>query len=167
MRIEIRDFPKRYGVGFPDEQSINILTRGLESCVHLQACTWTRDGSLTSEILTCLAKCPELTDVAINGGYSPHYEPADLVQLFRLRKISLIMPCIFVVRILPHWLEAIERSLTSLSLICKARFFCPHPFDYIIHQSYRQILLLLTASYKISRNLFHSLSISIWLGVQG
>ena len=91
--------------------------------MHLKACTWTRDGSLTSEIISCLAGCPELTDITLNGGYSPHYEPIDLVQLLRPRKVSLIMPCVSVVRILPHWLRAIGQSLTSLSLICKACIF--------------------------------------------
>ena len=131
--LEIRDFPKRYGVSFPDEQSINTFTKGLENCVHLKACTWTRDGSLTSEILTCLARCPELTDITLNGGYSPHYEPMDLVQLLRPRKISLIMPSISVVRILPHWLRAIGQSLTSLSLIFKACIFRQRAFDSVIH----------------------------------
>ncbi|KAN0116626.1 hypothetical protein V8E52_005770 [Russula decolorans] len=122
-QLEIRDFPKRYGVGFLDEQSINTFIKGLENCVHLKACIWTRDGSLTSEILTCLARCPDLTDITLNGGYSPHYESMDLVQLLHPRKISLIMPSMSVVRILPHWLRAIGQSLTSLSLICKACIF--------------------------------------------
>jgi hypothetical protein len=135
VRLEIRDFPKRYyGVGFPDEQSINTFTNGLENCVHLRACTWTRDGSLTSEVLTSLARCPELTDITINGRYSPHYKPMDLVQLLRPRKISLIMPSIvIVVRILPHWLRAIGQSLTSLSLICKACIFRLRAFDCVIY----------------------------------
>src|SRR6266566_2473016 len=107
-------------LGFPYEQSMNTFIKGLENCVHLKACTWTRDGSLTSDILTCLARRPELTDITLNGGYSPYFEPMDLVQLYRPRKISLIMPSISVVRILPHWLRAIGQSLTSLSLICKA-----------------------------------------------
>ena len=124
VQLEIRDFPKcYYGVASPDEQSINTFAKGLENCVHLKACTWSRDGSLTSEILACLARCPELTDITLNGGHSHYYEPMDLVQLLRLRKISLIMPSISVIRILPHWLRAIGQSLTSLSLICKARIF--------------------------------------------
>ncbi|KAF8470403.1 hypothetical protein DFH94DRAFT_208822 [Russula ochroleuca] len=118
-QLEIRDFPKRYGVSFSDEQSMDIYTKGLENCVHLKACTWTRDGSLTSEILSCLGRCPELTDIAINGGHSRHYQPMELVQLHHLRKISLIMPSIPVLMILSHWLQTIGRSLTSLSLVCK------------------------------------------------
>ncbi|SRR6266852_3610307 len=130
--VEIRDFPRRYGVGFPDGISITTVTKGLENCVHLKACTWTRDGSMTSEILTYLARCPELTDITLNGGRSPQYEPMDLVQLLRPRKISLIMPSISVLRILPLWLRAIGQSLTSLSLICKACIFRLRAFNCVI-----------------------------------
>ena len=98
--------------------------KGLENCVHLKTCIWTRDGALTSEILSSLGKCPELTDVTFNGGNSSYYKPMDFVQLLRLRKISLIMPSASVLSILPRWLRAIGRSLTSLSLVCKASL-CP------------------------------------------
>lgn len=155
MWIEIRDFPKRYGVSFPDEQSMDIYTKGLENCVHLKACTWTRDGSLTSEILRCLGRCPELTDIAINGGHSRHYEPMDLFQLHRLRKISLIMPSIPVLMILPHWFQTIGRSLTSLSLVCKARL-CPlHGSYFVIHLWDRETHPLLTPCWRISHSIFH------------
>jgi hypothetical protein len=97
------------------------FAKGLENCVHLKICIWTRDGSLTSEILSSLGKCSELTDVTFNGGY---YKPMDFVQLLRLRKISLIMPSASALSILPRWLWAIGRSLTSLSLVCKASL-CP------------------------------------------
>lgn len=146
LRLDIRDFPKRRGVGFPDKQTINTFTKGLQNCVHLKACTWIRDGSLTSEILTCLARCPELTDITLNGGCSPHYGPMDLVHLLRPRKISLIMPSIPVVTILPQWLQAIGQSLTSLSLICKACIFCLRAHDRLIDSWDRQTYLLLTAS---------------------
>jgi len=93
--------------------------KGLENCVQLKACTWTRYGSLTSNILTSLGKCPELTDITINGELSWDYEPMDLVQLLHISNISLIMPSVSVLRILPRWLPATGRSLTSLMLICK------------------------------------------------
>ena len=112
---------------------MNIFTKGLENCVHLKACTWTRDGALSSEILMCLARCQELTEITLNGGRSSYYEPMDLVQLFRLRKISLIMPSKFVISILPHWLRAIGQSLTSLSLICKACIFRLRAFNCVIY----------------------------------
>ncbi len=131
--LEIMDIPKRYGADFPDEPSINTFTKGLENCVHLKACAWARDGSLTSEILTCLARCPELIDITLNGGHSPQYEPMDLVQLLRPRKISLIMPSSPVLSILPHWLQAIGQPLTSLSLICEAWISRLRAFNCVIY----------------------------------
>ena len=132
--LEIRDFPKRYGTGgFPDEQFMNTVTKGLGNCVHLKTCTWTRDGSLTSEVLACLAKCPELTEITLNGGRSPQYEAMDLVQLLRLRKISMIMPSEPVLRIFPRWFRAIGQSLTGLSLICEAWIFRLRSFNCVIY----------------------------------
>lgn len=93
--------------------------KGLENCVQLKSCTWTRDGSLTSAILKSLGKCTELSDIVINGRHSGHYDPRDLIQLLHLRNISLIMPTIPVLEILPCWLQATGQSLTSLTLICK------------------------------------------------
>ncbi|KAH9993333.1 hypothetical protein BJV74DRAFT_374258 [Russula compacta] len=93
--------------------------KGLENCVRLKVCTWTRDGSLTSAILKSLGGCPELTDITVNGDHSWHYEPMDLVQLLGLCKISLIMPSMSVLGILPSWLQGTGQSLTSLTLVCK------------------------------------------------
>jgi hypothetical protein len=107
--------------------------KGLENCVQLKACTWTRYGSLTSTILTSLGKCPELTDITINGELSWDYEPMDLVQLLRISNISLIMPSVSVLRILPRWLPSTGRSLTSLTLMCKACLCFMHAFDWVIH----------------------------------
>jgi len=74
---------------------------------------------LTSDILKSLGRCPELTDITINGELSSNYMPMDVVQLLRLSKISLIMPSMSVLEILPRWLQAMGRPLTSLALICK------------------------------------------------
>ncbi|KAH9968190.1 hypothetical protein BC827DRAFT_1170911 [Russula dissimulans] len=118
-QLEIRDFPKG-----PDFQDFGVhfwgrYPLGLENCVRLKVCTWTRDGSVTSDMLRSLAKCPELTDITINGAYSRDYQPVDLVQLLRLNKISLIMPSASVLEILPRWVQATGQSLTSLTLVCK------------------------------------------------
>ena len=101
-----------------------MCAKGLENCVQLKVCIWTRAGSLTSDILKSLGRCPELTDITINGELSSNYMPMDVVQLLRLSKISLIMPSMSVLEILPRWLQAMGRSLTSLALICKA-CLCP------------------------------------------
>ncbi|KAI9464140.1 hypothetical protein BJY52DRAFT_1115014 [Lactarius psammicola] len=96
-------------------------TRGLENCVQLRCCTWTRDGSLTSHILKSLGKCPELTEISINGLHFGLYEPGDLLQLLHLHKISLITPSMAILKFLPSWFQVTGKSLTSLALICKAR----------------------------------------------
>ncbi|KAI0305113.1 hypothetical protein B0F90DRAFT_1701398 [Multifurca ochricompacta] len=117
---EIRDFPKAHISAQSYGQLMDWCIRGLENCVRLKSCTWTSDGSLTSEILKSLRECPELTDIAINGGDSWQYEPKDLIQLLHLRTISLVMPSMSVLEILPRWLQITGQSLTSLTLICKA-----------------------------------------------
>lgn len=131
------------------------IYKGLKNCVHLNAYTWTRDRTMTSENLLCLGMCTELTDITFNGGYSRLYEPMDLVQLRRLRKISLIMPSLGVLSILPHWLQAIGRSLTSLSLVCKASLCSLHAFGCVIHPSDRQTNPLLTTSSRVSHHISH------------
>lgn len=111
---------------------MDLYPKGLKSCVQLRVCAWTRDGSLTSAILQSLARCPELSDLTINGESASHYHPIDLVQL-RLRKISLIMPSTPVLKILPGWIQATGPSLTSLALICKACLFPMHALKCVIH----------------------------------
>jgi len=108
---------------------MDLYAKGLENCVHLRGCTWTREGSLTSDILKSLGRCPELSDVTINGQYSWQYAPMDLVQILRLSKISLIMPSMSVLEILPRWLQVTGRSLTNLALICKARLSLCIPWN--------------------------------------
>jgi len=132
------------------------FSKGLENCVRLKACTWTRDGSVTSDILRSLAKCPELTDITINGAHSWNYQPVDLVQLLRLNKISLIMPSASVLKILPRWVQATGQSLTSLTLFCKACLYSMHTFDCVIHLQARNIYTSLTTSWSLSHNTFLS-----------
>ncbi|KAH8997913.1 hypothetical protein EDB92DRAFT_1792366 [Lactarius akahatsu] len=119
-QLVITDFPKAQD-SFAYEHLGGWFTKGLENCVKLRCCTWTRDCSLTSRILKSLGKCPELTDISINGCHSDLYEPGDLLQLLRLHKISLIRPSKPILEILPSWFQATGISLTSLTLICKAR----------------------------------------------
>jgi hypothetical protein len=115
----IQDFPKAQD-SFAYEHLTDLCTRGLENCVQLRRCTWTRDGSLTSHTLRSLGKCPELTDISINGRNFDLYEPEDLLHLLHLHKISLITPSMPILKILPSWIQATANSLTSLALICGA-----------------------------------------------
>jgi len=118
---------------------MELYAKGLENCVHLKGCTWTRDGALTSDILKSLGRCPELTDVTINGQYSLQYEPMDLIQLLHLSKISLIMPSTSVLEILPRWFQATGRSLTDLALICKEDIYVTDGLLESISQCLSQI----------------------------
>jgi len=118
----ITDFPKAQD-SFTYEHIRVLCTKGLENCVQLRCCTWTRDGSLTSHILQGLGRCPELTDISINGRHSGHYEPGDLLQLRHLHKILLIFPSIPLLEILPSWFQVTGKSITGLGLTCVARKF--------------------------------------------
>ena len=132
------------------------IAKGLENCVHLKACIWTRDGFLTPEILSSFGKCSELTDITFSGGgfTRSYYSPVDFVQLLRLRKISLIKPSAFILWMVPSWLRAIGRSLTSLSLVCQASL-CPlHASGCVIYLWDRETHPLRTASWRISHNIF-------------
>jgi hypothetical protein len=127
----IEDFPKdRYSAAYGHIR--DLCTRGLENCVQLRCCKWTRDGSLTSCALKSLGACPGLTDISINGNNSGFYEPGDLLQLLRLRKISLIGPSMPVLEILPIWLQVTGKSLTSLALIFGARKSSMHVLNALL-----------------------------------
>lgn len=119
-RKVIQDFPKAQD-SYAYEHIRELCTRGLQNCVRLRWCTWTRDGSLTSHTIKSLGKCPELTSITINGRHFGLYEPGDLLQLLHLHKISLIRPSQPILEILPSWIQATGESLTSLALIFRAR----------------------------------------------
>ena len=116
----IEDFPKDRDTSTYTHLR-DLCAKGIENCVQLRCCKWTRDGSLTSRTLKSLGTCPGLTDISINGNHYDFYEPGDLLQLLRLRKISLIGPSVAVLEMLPTWLQATGKSLTSLALIFGAR----------------------------------------------
>jgi hypothetical protein len=116
----IKDFPKAHDA-FAYEQTRVWCARGLENCVQIRCCALTKDGSITFNVLKSLGKCPELTDIAINGNHSGLYEPGDLLQLLHLHKISLIGPTRPILEILPTWFQATGKSLTTLALMCEAR----------------------------------------------
>lgn len=113
--IEMRDFPKALltgGIDLPE-----MVVNGLKNCVNLQACTWTRDGSLNSDILEALQR--SLHELEINGNSEGNYEPRILQRFSDLRKVSLIMPSGSVVAALNPWVVSLGSNLRSLTLICK------------------------------------------------
>jgi len=129
---EIRDFPKNL---FPDEV-LGLILRGLRNCTNLRSCTWTRDGSLTSDILLALLNPSQnstrrssfpslltpghqLRELEINGHHSNLYDPKLLLNFKWLERICIIMPTAEVVQILEEWVKVVQESLKSLDVICK------------------------------------------------
>ena len=126
------------------------VLQGLKNCVNLRRCAWTRDGSLTSEILQALLcaganveadsevkEIPleyfhkeELTmrlenrglrELEING-HDGSYNRVLLLGFVGLERISLIMPSAAVVALLPTWTSLNHKTLRRLTVICKV---CP------------------------------------------
>lgn len=114
---EIRDFPKAFSgeiAGLMD-----TVIDGLRNCVNLRACTWTRDGSLHSGILSALQSSKELKGLEINGHSDGNYDPRLLMKFTHLNSISIIMPSASVVGQLHSWMQLTGGTLRSLTLICK------------------------------------------------
>ncbi|KAF4613324.1 hypothetical protein D9613_010978 [Agrocybe pediades] len=120
-KLEIRDFPK----ALPDADGdiMKQVQDGLRNCTNLRACTWTRDGSLDSDILRVLHSCQNLEELELNGHNDGHYDPRLLLGFTHLRRISIIMPSAAVVSQLRPWLSLTGDTLRSLTLICKASTF--------------------------------------------
>ncbi|KAF8655023.1 hypothetical protein AX16_003293 [Volvariella volvacea WC 439] len=114
LRLDVRDFPKP-----APSEVIDSLIQGLSNCRNLIACTWTRDGSLSSALLETLHILPYLTELEINGNDEGQYDASLLPRFDSLKRIRVIMPKPQVVQILPNWIEANRNGLTSLTLICK------------------------------------------------
>ncbi|KAH0578581.1 hypothetical protein J132_02009 [Termitomyces sp. J132] len=115
-RLEIRDFPKATA----DDRLVCTVLQGLRNCTNLRVCTWTRDGSLTSDILEALQISGVLTDLEINGRSEGNFNPTLLQNFTRLSRLSLIMPSNPVVQLLDPWISMTGSTLQSLNVICKA-----------------------------------------------
>ncbi|KAK7435499.1 hypothetical protein VKT23_019621 [Stygiomarasmius scandens] len=117
-RLEIRDFPKSISFG---TDPTSIVIRALSHCTNLRSCTWTRDGSLNTEILQALSTCcKELEELEINGHSEGNYDPNVLLGFARLKKIGLIMPGGGLIRhTLGNWIGRVGETLRHLSLVCK------------------------------------------------
>lgn len=117
---EIRDFPKGLDNGRL-EALFDSCLRGIANIVNLRSCTWTRDGSLGSNILLGLLKHRSLQELEINGRHDGNYDHTILPQFTSVRRIKLVMPTPHVVEILPAWLKSLAHPLQGLSIICKVR----------------------------------------------
>lgn len=117
--IAIRDFPRALLLGQRFE-ALQVCLRGIRNCTNLRSCTWTRDGSLSTDILEALQHLPHLKELEINGHNERQYDADILRQFTRLEKISIIMPHSPVIGVLPSWTHVTSATLRNLSLICKA-----------------------------------------------
>ena len=98
---------------------IDACLRGLTNTVNLQACTWTRDGSLSSDILLAILDHPSLQELEINGRHYGSYDHTILPRFTGVRRIKLIMPSPPVIEVLSTWLKCLTDPLQSLSIVCK------------------------------------------------
>ena len=115
---DLREFPKAFASN--SEFTLDTVLAGLHNCTDLQACTWTRDGSLTSGILRALQNSSgSLQELEINGRSDASYDPRVLRGFASLTRISLIMPSAAVVQQLEGWMEVTGRTLRSLTIVCK------------------------------------------------
>ncbi|KAJ2933813.1 hypothetical protein H1R20_g3261, partial [Candolleomyces eurysporus] len=115
---EIRDFPKAI---LNSEGDIpELVLKGLKNCRNLHSCTWTRDGSLSSEILGALSSASELRELEFNGHSQGQYDPRMLCQFKALSKISVIMPSSAVISQLRSMFEVSGYHLRHLTVICKS-----------------------------------------------
>ena len=115
--LEIRDFPR-------DPHHHPCVLGALQLCTSLRSCIWTRDGTLTSDILQTLSSCPELRELEINGHSSDgYYDHSTLLRFRNLSKFSIIMPSASVVSQLHDCLALNAHSLRSLTLICRVEPF--------------------------------------------
>jgi len=117
--LEIRAFPKALS---SELDMLDIIPKGLRNCTNLRACTWTRDGSLNSDILRALQTSGSLRELEINGHDDGNYDPDLLKGFANLTRISLIMPSGSVIAQLKSWMELTGNTLKALTLICKVNF---------------------------------------------
>lgn len=98
---------------------MELTVLGLKNCVNLRSVTWTREGSLTSAIMSVLASLPALDRLEINGHDSGNYDPNILTQFTHLTQLSVIMPSAAIVGQLHPWFQLQRVQLTHLTFICK------------------------------------------------
>ena len=127
QKVELRDFPRISWLRTRNAHLIDLAVDAIKNCVNLQSCTWTRDGTCTTELLEQLSACPKLTELELNGHHTYSYSPDALHKFEHLQKLRIIMPSKEVVFALPRLFERNCHHLRSVSIICKVRPF--HSFD--------------------------------------
>ncbi|KAI0088861.1 hypothetical protein BDY19DRAFT_946407 [Irpex rosettiformis] len=118
-QLSVKDFPR--AIATTEREGImSLCLRGLQNCINLQAFCWTRDGSLSNSILEALCSLPHLRDLEINGHSDGYYDHRTLLQFTRLRKVTLILPGIKIVNLLPTWAARVSQNLRQLTLVCQS-----------------------------------------------
>ncbi|CAL1710132.1 unnamed protein product [Somion occarium] len=117
--MTIRDFPRALLLDDRVE-ALQLCSRGIANCINLRACSWTRHGSLMTDVVLALQQLPLLTDLEINSETHYLFKPEILTGFTHLRKISLIMPSRPIINLLPIWITATTTTLRHLTLICKS-----------------------------------------------
>lgn len=121
----LRDFPKAL-INQERNDILELCLQALQNCINLQSCAWTRDGSLTTDILKTLSRAPQLRELEVNGRNEYRYDERVLCDFKTLTKVTIIMPSSPVVNMLPQWTAFAGATLRHLTLICRvsARIFC-------------------------------------------
>lgn len=115
---EFRTFPQNLQ-GEEEIWFFGACQRALSNCINLKSLVWTRDRSLSTELLQTLRRLPSLEAIEMNGHSGSVYNPATLILLTNLKRISLLMPDRAVIEALPEWVRNTGASLQHLSLVCK------------------------------------------------
>lgn len=101
-----------------------LAVKAIENCINLRSCTWTRDGSLTTQIIRRLGNLEGLKELEINGrpGTWGEWVSHDLLLFKGLQSLTLIMPARAVTDMVPEWVAQNAETLESLAIICKVSF---------------------------------------------
>jgi len=135
--IELRVFPKA------DESKVTsqLCVNALNNCVNLHAVTWTRDGSLSDEIISILAT-KGIRYLEFNAHAGSYYHPESLTRFGYLTTLILLMPDRKTINILPQWIRATGESVRSITFLCKVHI--PSITYYGVIDNYSKQLSLLT-----------------------
>lgn len=98
------------------------VLRGIQNLCNLRTCIWTRDGTLTDDIIDALRNfCPRLRELETNGRHTTNYSPEWLAGFGMLESLTLVMPSREFVGCLVRWCEAYGSGLKEMTLVCKVR----------------------------------------------
>lgn len=119
---ELTDFPK--GLSAELTSVRGHIEAALLNCVNLRSLRWTRDGTLSDEVLDALQQRQgtPITELEINAKSRGFYDPSLLLRFSRLTKLVLILPDLDTVARLSSWCELIGPTLEELSIIQKVGY---------------------------------------------